>query len=367
MSQDVAGQGSLVAGTVKPGLTNGAKFGIAGLVLAVSLGFIWIRYFNTAATPKHDSTQQPATFTTGQDFRSGPPPTTAAPPPPALPMPAALRAPYQPMTYSVLPPRHQVTPAESAISAYSGALPPLAPSGQAGPAAPARASAPSAPPSALAVRLKPTVVEPTKATMLPHPDFLLTEGTVIPCTLQTAIDSELPGFVKCVIPQDIRGTTGNVVLLDKGTQVIGEIQRGLLYGQDRIFVLWTRAETPQHAVIALDSPGTDALGRSGLPGTVDDHFWKRFGSAIMLSVVQGGLQAGSALAASAGHGSTNSVVLNSFSGNGQQLADTALQASLNVPPTLEKNQGDNVAIFVARDLDFSDIYKLRLNGYGDAR
>ena len=169
--------------------------------------------------------------------------------------------------------------------------------------------------------------------------------------------------MRCVIPQDIRGTTGNVVLLDKGTQITGEILSGLVQGQDRLFVLWDRAETPDHAVVTLDSPGSDALGRAGVPGAVNNHFWQRFGSAILLSVIQGGLQAGSALAANSGSGgSSNSLFLNSFSNSGTALSNSALEASINIPPTLEKNQGDNVAIFVNRDLDFFDIYSLRVTG-----
>jgi type IV secretion system protein VirB10 len=80
----------------------------------------------------------------------------------------------------------------------------------------------------------------------------------------------------------------------------------------------------------------------------------------MLSVIQGALQTGTALAANSGQSS--GTFFNSFQSNGSEVADTALQATINIPPTLEKNQGDNVAIFVARDLDFSDVYNLRLTG-----
>ncbi len=73
--------------------------------------------------------------------------------------------------------------------------------------------------------MKAGVQEPNRATLLPHPDFTITQGTIIPCILQTAIDTSLPGYVRCLLPQDVRGATNNVVLLDRGTTVIGEIQR----------------------------------------------------------------------------------------------------------------------------------------------
>jgi type IV secretion system protein VirB10 len=77
--------------------------------------------------------------------------------------------------------------------------------------------------------------------------------------------------------------------------------------------------------------------------------------------VQGSLNAGTALAANS-TGESKGTVFNSFQSNGLNVPDTALQASIHIPPTLEKNQGDNIAIFVAHDLDFSDVYNLRVMG-----
>ncbi|EJC80771.1 type IV secretory pathway, VirB10 component [Rhizobium leguminosarum bv. trifolii WSM2297] len=205
----------------------------------------------------------------------------------------------------------------------------------------------------LSTRMKPGVAEPSRATLLPHPDFMITQGTIIPCVLQTAINTNLPGYVKCVLPQDVRGATNNVVLLDRGTTVVGEIQRGLRQGDARVFVIWNRAETPNHALVSLVSPGADELGRSGMPGIVDNHFWQRFGGAMLLSVVQGTFQAASQYGESSGGPKVN------IQGNGGQTVDTALEATVNIPPTLKKDQGDAVSIFVARDLDFSEIYELK--------
>jgi type IV secretion system protein VirB10 len=348
--------GSIVSGSPRRQLTALQKIGVAGLVLVVFLAFIWIAQLNKVTqTVKQPDTVQ----STGGAFHAPPP----QPPPPvatsvSMPMPAASPA-------CSLFAGHESTAAESPIFAFSGGggaaaattatLPSLATLTNGD-----QEGQPSRQPSALANMLRPTVLTGSKARPLPHPDMMLTMGTMIPCTLQTAIDSQLAGYVKCVLPQDVRGTTGNVVLLDRGTTVVGEIGRGLVQGQDRVFVLWDRAETPDHAVIELSSPGTDELGRSGLPGRVNDHWWARFGSAILLSVIQGSLQTGTALAGNAGSGAGTS--FNSFQSNGTNISDTALQATVNIPPTLEKNQGDNVSIFVARDLDFSDVYNLRVTG-----
>ncbi|AHG50103.1 hypothetical protein RLEG12_00450 (plasmid) [Rhizobium leguminosarum bv. trifolii CB782] len=91
-----------------------------------------------------------------------------------------------------------------------------------------------------------------------------------------------------------------------------------------------------------------------MPGIVDNHFWQRFSGAMLLSVVQGTFQAASQYGESAG-----GPRVNNFQGNGGQTVDTALEATVNIPPTLKKDQGDAVSIFVARDLDFSGIYELK--------
>jgi type IV secretion system protein VirB10 len=352
--RDIDEAGSVVAGPRRPQLTALQRCGVAGLVLVVALGFIWLRQLNQTTGATQDAQ---APVTTGQPMHAVP--LTA---PPAI-VPASLPMPLAPRAALSLPRQQGETAAQSPILAFSGgSLAAIPAAVGTATTSIAQAVAPALAPAstALSARLKPTVLRGAKAELLPHPDFMMTEGTIIPCTLQTAIDSQLAGYVKCVIPQDIRGTTGDVVLLDKGTTVVGEIQQGLVQGQNRVFVLWDRAETPDHAVIELDSPGTDDLGRSGLKGAVNNHFWERFGSAILLSVIQGGLQTGTALAANSGSG--GGTFFNNFQSNGGELANTALASSINIPPTLEKNQGDTVAIFVAKDLDFSDVYGLRVTG-----
>jgi type IV secretion system protein VirB10 len=356
---DLDGNASPVSGDSRRQLTTLQKLGVAGLVMSLALGTVWLRQAMRAEKQRpEEAAIQP--LGGGDAFHGAPQAMQPPPQPAALPMPAEVPA---PMFFPQQQQAPQQTPAESGIFAFSGgggsAPAPEKPAAQTTPPAALKDAVPKEETgsSPLGDRLHPTLLEPTKARLLPHPDFLLTKGTIIPCILETAIDTQLAGFVKCVTPRDTRSTTGNVVVLDKGSLIVGEIQRGLQNGEDRVFVLWDRVETPEHAVVTLASPGTDELGRSGLPGAVDTHFWDRFGAAIMLSVVQTGLQAGSNVASNGN--SQNGVSIQSFQSNGQELANTALVNSINIAPTLTKNQGDTIAIFVARDLDFSDIYTLR--------
>lgn len=348
-------EGSMVSGP-RSGrqLTTFQKVAIPLGLGVVFVGVIWVEHLTgSRPQPKQRQVQVPE-FT--QNFR--PAPVVVPPPPPPvrplpLPPPTAARP-------SILPSfRHEMTAAESPIFAFSGgALQQVAGNAAAGATNAVPKSAAGAPPTRLTAKLTATIERGTKASLLPHPDMVVTKGTIIPCTLQTAINTELPGYVKCVLPQDVRSTTGDVVLLDRGTIVVGEVQQGLLNGQDRVFVTWDRAETPDHAIIEIDSEGTDELGRAGVPGGLDNHFWARYGSAILLTLIDGSIQVGSSLASNQGSGT--GVYLNNFQGSNSSIADTALQANINIPPTLYVNQGDNVGIFVVRDLDFSDVYKLRL-------
>ena len=103
----------------------------------------------------------------------------------------------------------------------------------------------------------------------------------------------------------------------------------------------------------LASPGTDELGRSGLAGEVNRHFWDRFGAAILISVINGAVQAG---AESASHGA-GTVILNPSAS--QDVMTEVLKGTVAIAPTLRKNQGDRISVLVARDLDFRSVYELR--------
>ena len=95
-----------------------------------------------------------------------------------------------------------------------------------------------------------------RADRLPDRNFLILAGTNLPCVLMTALDSTIPGHVSCLTPRDVLSDNGTTILLDKGTRVLGEHRSGMRQGQRRIFVLWTRAVTPDGVVVSLNSPPT---------------------------------------------------------------------------------------------------------------
>ncbi|MNS06496.1 Type IV secretion system protein virB10 [compost metagenome] len=188
-----------------------------------------------------------------------------------------------------------------------------------------------------------------RAGRLPDRNLLITAGTSLPCVLQTAMDSATPGYVSCLVSRDVYSDNGAVVLMERGTRVLGEYRGGLETGRRRLFVLWTRAVTPTGVAVALASPAADALGRSGFDGEIDTRFWDRFGGALLLSIVDDGVYA------AAGRGQD----FQSAARVPSDAAAIALQNSVAIPPTLRKAQGSEVSIFVAQDLNFADVYRLR--------
>ncbi|APO75958.1 type IV secretion system protein VirB10 1 [Rhizobium etli 8C-3] len=202
--------------------------------------------------------------------------------------------------------------------------------------------------------LTPTQLQGSRAGTLGNRDFIVAMGTSIPCVLETALSSDQPGFASCLVNRDVLSDNGRVVLMEKGTQIVGEYRGSLRRGQKRLFVLWSRAKTPKGVIIALASPATDTLGRAGMDGYVDTHWWERFGSAILLSIV------GDATSYASSRFEQGDVEAENTTGAGRQAAAIAVEQSINIAPTLLKHQGDPVLIFVARDLDFSGVYRLRV-------
>ncbi|MBL6748930.1 MAG: TrbI/VirB10 family protein [Nevskia sp.] len=170
----------------------------------------------------------------------------------------------------------------------------------------------------------------------------IAQGKMVPAILETAINSDLPGKLRAIISQDVWSEDGSRKLIRRGSRLAGEYRSGLVRGQTRVFVIWTRVLEPDGTDLAIGSPGTDDLGRAGLTGAIDRHFAERFGAAFLLSLI------GSATTASQGG---NTFVVNTSQGFGQ-VAQESLQDSINIPSTIYVDQGTPVQVFVARDLLF---------------
>lgn len=195
-------------------------------------------------------------------------------------------------------------------------------------------------------------VEMVEAVQLPRLNRLVPQGTMIAAAMETALNSDLPGFARAIVQRDVLSFEGGEVLIPAGSRVIGQYESGVAQGASRVFIVWTRLMRPDGVTIALASPAVDQLGRAGVKGKVNRHFLQRFGGSILLSVLSGG---SSALTAAVTQGS--SVVVSSpvqASGLAEQAAK-----DFDIPPTIKTPQGAAVRIFVARDLDFTRVGPMR--------
>jgi type IV secretion system protein VirB10 len=297
--------------------------------------------------------------------RIDPPPqttvdTAAIVPSPATPAPTPLQEiPLQPAqiapsaAYGPSPmktPEQLVLERQLAGTVFSSQSAAPSPAAGLGPP-PAETGAPDA--GNLSALLKPSITTAARAQLLPTQRLLLPKGAFLDCTLETAIDSTLPGMTTCVMATDIFGVDGQVVLLERGTKLVGETRGQVQQGSARVFVLWNEARTPTGVVVPLGSPGADELGRTGLTGSVDRHFWERFGAAILVSIIDGGIQG----AVQSSRSSSGTVIVNPSAT--QDVMTEVLKGTVNIAPTVTKRQGDRIQVLVARDLDFRSVYELR--------
>ena len=222
-------------------------------------------------------------------------------------------------------------------------------------------SAPSGPPNQLAGQLTAIPTPNGAVGVIPNPHLTVQKGEPVTCTLDTAIQTDLFGFVECITDYPIYSMDGKVVLAERGTRITGEYSRDLAPGARSIFVLWTRATTPApyHVTFDLLSPGSDRLGRSGIAGDVDEKFWQRYKGPLMFSLIQDASAAAAARASGQGATNTGVVVLPSTQNAGQSAVAELLKQGADIKPSLYRNQGDTISITVARYIDFSGVYKLR--------
>jgi len=235
------------------------------------------------------------------------------------------------------------------------------------------ASTPQGGTNALASALSGTNTPGTSATINRNPSMTLAKGTLPDCTLLTAILTDQPGFLKCILSAPVMSMDGKVVLMEAGTTMEGEYTQGLQAGQKTIFTLWSRAVTPHFVSVQLNSPGTDALGRAGTSGYVDNKWFERFAGAIFFSLLQDAKQiyiarddARSQRASASPYGTTYNIgtqsmlsQLNNTDNATNTIVEEMLKQGSQLKPSLYKNQGEIIKIFVARDVDFSTVYELR--------
>ncbi len=186
----------------------------------------------------------------------------------------------------------------------------------------------------------------------PVSPYELKAGSVIPCALVYGINSDLPGGITCQVRQSVYDTvTGNHLLLPQGTRAVGEYDSAVVFGQQRVLVVWHRLILPNGQSISLEGmDGVDLSGYTGYTDRVDNH-WRRLVGAVVLSSL---FAAAPTAVVDRGVGSLNRTVeeeiARNIGSNVQRAGDQIVSKNLNIQPTIVVRPGYAVNIFVKKDL-----------------
>lgn len=361
---------SPVASKHKPRLSKASLTALIGVAVLGVVGFDVWRSYNPAQAPVKEALPK----TLGSVIVYQPPPMATehrpAPPPPAAaaPAPPPAQAPAPPVQQPIMaaaPPssghmwRNSVVAAAPRIKPDTPPSPdmisyplPSQPASSAGAGKTAGAKAADGPDGD--VVYADTQLDGVRAGMAGDQTLVLPPG-VLPCILDTAIDSTFPGPIQCHIPMDIK--PHGVTLLDRGTIIHANYQSNVKTGQARLFApaSWLEDRATDCNVNLPDAPISNPLGETGIPGSVDNHFMERFGGALLLTFSNSAVELAQAALSKGG----NTYLSFSSGGGGvETLANSLLQNTINIPPTITVNQGTAIAVFVQKSIDFSRCYSL---------
>ena len=189
--------------------------------------------------------------------------------------------------------------------------------------------------------------------------FELKRGSVIPATMISGINSDLPGRISAQVSQNVfDSATGRLLLIPQGSKLFGRYDSKVSFGQNRVLVVWTDLVFPNGATLQIGAmPGTDAEGFGGFEDQVDNHYFKAFGSAFLIALIGAGvdlaLPQGSTLAMQPT--ASDAARRNVAEGFGR-VAEKSLSKNMNVQPTIEIRPGYQFNVLVDQDMIFPGSY-----------
>lgn len=345
---DLASRAAFPAVTDRKAKGDGLQFA-AGVAIVGLLGAVTFWAMNAARTAEPQGIGNPAVAAPAAPAMLRPvtEPAAIPAPVPLVPQPDPSPAPIYAVNPAMIP-GAAINPygspqlvfdasAARAVRAIEGQI-------TAPPGAPVAEPAGTGGAAAFASRVGGVGGAPAQARAMANPSTTVTEGTLIPAILETAINTDVPGYVRAMVSQDVRSFDGKRILIPRSSRLIGQYQAGVQQGQRRAYVIWTRLIRPDGVSVSLASPAVGFDGATGLEGSVNSHFFQRFGSGLLLSVV-GGLSA-------IGTGGVGGLVLGA---GAQGAANSAVQSNGQISPTIRVPMGEPIRVFTARDLDFTAV------------
>ena len=189
-------------------------------------------------------------------------------------------------------------------------------------------------------------------------------GAVIPAVMVTGINSDLPGNMIAQVARNVYDSaTGRFLLIPQGAKLYGVYDSRVVYGQQRVLIAWNRIIFPDGSSMSIGAmPGADMAGMAGFSDEVDNHYLRIFGSAVLMSLVTGGMayamdSANSNVGSTDNGTSMQDEMTSALAAQLGQTTTTLLQKNLNIKPTLEVRPGYQFNIVVTKDLVFRQPYQ----------
>ncbi|MDQ0137612.1 type IV secretion system protein VirB10 [Neorhizobium galegae] len=190
--------------------------------------------------------------------------------------------------------------------------------------------------------------------------FELKRGSVIPATLITGINSDLPGRITAQVSQNVYDSaTGHRLLIPQGTKLFGRYDSKVSFGQSRVLVVWSDIIFPNGSTLQIGGmAGTDAEGYGGFNDKVNNHYLKTFGSAVMIALIGTGIDMAVPQSSTlATQDTASDAARRNFAETFGRVADRTIQRNMDVQPTLQIRPGYKFNVLVDQDIVFPSQYR----------
>lgn len=190
--------------------------------------------------------------------------------------------------------------------------------------------------------------------------FELKRGSVIPATLITGLNSDLPGRITAQVSQNVYDSaTGYRLLIPQGAKLFGRYDSKVSFGQERVLVVWTDLIFPNGSTLQISGmAGADVEGYGGFQDKVDRHLWRTFGSAALVAIIGTGIDMSMPESSTlATQDTASDAARRNFAESFGRVAEQVISKNLNVQPTIRIRPGYKFNVLVDQDIVFPAPYR----------
>lgn len=195
----------------------------------------------------------------------------------------------------------------------------------------------------------------------PISPYELKAGSIIPGTLYTGINSDLPGQITGQVQSNVYDSrSGKHLLIPQGSKIVGIYDSQVSYGQERVLIVWNRIIFPNGQSLNLEGmSGVDMAGYAGFKDQVNSHYGKMLSSVILMSVLSSGAQLSQPQQSNSPFAgpTVGQTLAQSLGTNIANVGTAIVTKTLNVQPTLIIRPGYQFNIQVKKDIAFIKPYE----------